>query len=133
MSKTFPTKIYNFIVADSIREEAGTGKVTIIGSISGGFILLKEKNLPTAIPLALLAVFRDGKGSFLAKVRIFDPKNNQMGPDGTIGTVEKEPNKTMQLILNLGIFPIIQLGTFRVQIHLDNNVYEDFFTVDFAP
>jgi hypothetical protein len=134
MAKTLPSDIYTFLVADSVREEAGSNKVTVIGGMTGGNILLKDAKFPAGIPLAILISFRDGEGTFVAKFRVFDPKGRVMGQEFDMGTVTKEAKKTMQILVNFGVvFPIPMVGNYRVEVQLDDRIYHDSFSVETAP
>lgn len=108
--------------------------MTIVGAIATGRILvLGRPNFPINVPLALFVAFDDGVGEFDAKFRMFDSSDKQMGKDFSLGKVHKTHDQAMQFLINFGVIPVTKLGKFKVQIFLDDHVYEDGFSVAYAP
>ena len=129
MVKSFPSKIYNFIVADAVREEANK-KVTVLGAMAGGNILVQGTVVfPVNIPLAFLVTFTDGMGEFETKFRVVDPNGKIMGQEFSLGKIIKNPDQAMQLIVNFNNIPIIKPGRFQVRVMLDDHVYDESFAV----
>lgn len=129
MPKTFPSKIHTFLVADAVRAEAN-GKATILGAMSGGRIIIQgDPKFPIAVPLAFFVAFTDGEGDFAISIRVIDPAGTPMSADLSIGQLKKTPEQSLQLLINFPLIPFITEGRFKVQILLDDHVYEDGFSV----
>ncbi len=128
-AKDLPSGIYNFLVADNVRQES-TGKVTIIGAFSAGQIILTGKPVfPVSLPLAFFVVFKDGEGIFDAKIRITDPNQKTIGDAISLGLLTKNPQQAMQLLINFPMIPLIGEGEYKVEIMLDDRVYTEEFVV----
>jgi hypothetical protein len=128
MAKVYPDKIDIFLAADAIRQEIG-GKITIMGAFVGNQILLApDTPLPAHMPLAILAAFYGGEGDFETKLRIKEPSGAESGELVT-GRLNKVANQAMQVMVNFGLFGIVSLGKYKIDVILDDHVYTEYLTV----
>lgn len=136
MANVYPKNIH-FLLADAVRQEEG-GKLTVLGLYSGDAVLLKDP-LPQVIPegmeglalpgLTIVALVRDGHGSFSYDVRLFRPDGIALGKGADGMRLDKAKETPASLLVPIQPFPIPGFGTYRVVLLLNKHEYEYKFRV----
>jgi hypothetical protein len=122
-----------FLVAEDLRAEAG-GKITFLGAFTARDITVSipgnqgSEGEPALQALGVYFGFRDGSGTFNARVEILDPSGNNILPSETPKAVRKEENAGLDLMVRISPFPL-RNGTYRARAFLNDKMYERTFRV----
>jgi hypothetical protein len=128
MTNILPSKIDTFILAEALRPEPG-GKISILGAFAAAIVRLPPgTKFPVNVTLALYMLFRDGEGTFDAKIKLIPPGGAVAGPF-QIPTSVKEPGQPFTLLVNFPIFSLTAVGKYSIQVFLDDKQYNEEFTV----
>lgn len=121
----------DFFVADDIREEQGTKKLTVLGLFAGGDILFPKDTTPGfVIPkLAFFVRFKDGDGKWSIEWEIRAPDNSVVGHSNATFELKKDPHKIHLLILTSTI-KVPLFGIFKLVVKLGSNELEFPFSID---
>lgn len=136
MANVYPRNV-QFLLADAVRQEEG-GKLTVLGLYSGDAVLLKD-SLPNSIPegmeglalpgLTIVAIVRDGQGSFSYGVHLYGPDGKALGKGVDGMKLDKKKDAPASLLIPVQPFPIPDFGTYRVLLQLNRHEYEFKFRV----
>lgn len=136
MANVYPKNI-QFLLADHVRQEEG-GKLSLLGFYSGDAVLLKGP-LPEEIPegmegialpgLTIVAVVRDGHGSFNSAIHLYGPNGKELGEGVKGHALDKAKDGTANLLVPIQPFPIPEFGMYRVLLELGKHEYEYRFRV----
>lgn len=136
MANVYPKEI-QFLIADHVRQEEG-GKLSLLGFYSGDAVLLKGP-LPAEIPegvggialpgLTIVAVVRDGQGSFDSTFHLYSPDGRELGQGVKGQKLDKAKGGAASLIVPIQPFPIPEFGIYRARLQLGKHEYEFQFKV----
>src|SRR6267378_1931191 len=111
-----------FLIADDVREEINK-KVSIVGAFTGDEIQVLGVKLGKlepghAFPLALLAVFKGGEGTFDIQFAIITPSNKETKFDQTL-KLEMKSGSPANVILKFPLFPLSEFGEYQFVLSFD--------------
>ena len=129
MEKEFPSKA-QFLLCEDIREEAHR-KLNLVGVFAGDEVLLEGEESGKSLPsLAILAVFKEGKGEFNISTELLDPSGKPHGAvTSETRTVEIKNNKNMVAIFRWIGFLVPAFGDYTFTIKLDDKSYKYTFSI----
>jgi hypothetical protein len=100
-----------------------------MGVVAGGKIFVpKDTPFPTGISLAAYACFFQGEGNFRTVVRLYDP-NGAIMVEAELEPLPKSPEQAAQIVLNMGVLPVIKPGAFKIEFVLNDKVYAETFSI----
>ena len=122
------------MLCEDAREEK-SGKFTVVGLFPGNRILidtpLVADDKKPAIPLAFLIIFRDGDGEAKLTIHTSDPDGNDMAAIvSPAQTITKLADRTLTLTVRTPAFAVPKLGTYVVNVMLDDKRYQFPFLIE---
>jgi hypothetical protein len=128
-AKAFPTSA-RFLLADDIREEKDSNKITLIGTYVGDNIGIKDLPGGHLPMLALLGLFSGGEGSFNLEVKVFGPNGAELGESVKYQPITMHAGLNQAVVLKLPGFHVPEFGEYRVSFSFDQTEsFEYRFTV----
>jgi hypothetical protein len=132
VTKTPPDAAVNFLLAESVRQEAG-GKLTVIGFYPGNQLLIPKGTKQTVTPLAFIFLALEGEGTFPTTISLVSPSGKAMFQDEKMQDSVKVPNQPLSILVGVQPFVTDEIGEFNVTLRLGHASYRRSFIVDFAP
>jgi hypothetical protein len=127
VNKAFPSdNDIDFMICDDVRVEANR-KLSLLGFYAANKINAKDIGDKFFIPLAFLIMIKEGEGNYKMRTDVEAPSGKKIIEYGD-DTLKKEGAPCV-IVFKAINFPLVEEGTYKVDIHLDDKLFNRSFTI----